>query len=216
MPTSGGEEHSGTWGQGGSGNLAWQIWTNGGPGYLTTYGVPAFKASWNNSGDYLGRMGFEWGNAGKAYTAYGTIKADYVFKKSGNAGQYSYLGIYGWSNNPCIEWYIVEDSFHTMPFNTGTAPSGTAEVDGGTYNLVLRHTSGTGGDRCGGVASWDQYYSIRTQGKQCGTITVSDHFEVWAARGWNLGNLLEVKIVVEAASGQGSVDFPVANVTTSQ
>ena len=161
-------------------------------------------------------MGFEWGNAGKAYTAYGTIKADYVFKKAGTAGQYSYLGIYGWSTNPCIEWYIVEDSFHQMPFNTGTAPSGTAEVDGGTYNLVLRHTSGTGGDRCGGVASWDQYYSIRTQGKQCGTITVSDHFAVWAERGWNLGKLLEVKIVVEAAGGQGQVDFPVANVTTSQ
>jgi len=216
MPTSGGQDHSATWAQGGSGNLAWQIWSNGSPGTITTYDVPAFSASWNNSGDFLGRMGFEWGNSGQAYTAYGTIKADYVFQKSGNAGQYSYLGIYGWSNNPCIEWYIVEDSFHTMPFNTGTAPSGTAEIDGGTYNLVHRTTSGTGGDRCGGAGSWNQYYSIRLQGKQCGTITVSDHFAAWAAKGWNLGNLLEVKIVVEAAGGQGRVDFPVANVTTSQ
>ncbi len=216
MPTSGAQEHSATWAEGGSGNLAWQIWTNGSPGNLTTYGVPAFRASWNNSGDYLGRMGFEWGNSGKAYAEYGTIKADYVFKKNGTAGQYSYLGIYGWSNNPCIEWYIVEDSFHQMPFNTGTAPSGTAEIDGGTYNLVHRNTSGTGGDRCGGAGNWDQYYSIRTQGKQCGTITVSDHFAAWEAKGWHLGKLLEVKIVVEAAAGQGSVDFPVANVTTSQ
>ncbi len=124
MPTSGAQEHSGTWGQGGSGNLAWQIWSNGGPGYLTTYdGVPAFNATWNNSGDYLGRMGFEWGNSGQLHTAYGTIKADYVWNKSGTAGGYSYLGVYGWSNNPCVEWYIVEDSFHAMPFNTGTAPS---------------------------------------------------------------------------------------------
>jgi hypothetical protein len=216
MPTSGAQEHSGNT-QGGSGNLAWSIWSNGGPGYLTTYaGIPAFTASWSNSGDYLGRMGFEWGNSGQAYTAYGTIEAEYVWRKSGTAGNYSYLGVYGWSNNPCIEWYIVEDSFHTMPFNTGTAPSGTAQIDGATYNLVHRNTTGTGGNRCGNVTSWDQFYSIRLEGSQCGTITVSDHFDVWAARGWNLGNLLEVKIVVEAAAGQGSVDFPIANVTTTR
>jgi endo-1,4-beta-xylanase len=214
MPTSGGQQHSATWAQGGAGNLAWEIWTNGGPGTLITYdGIAAFTASWNNSGDYLGRMGFEWGNNGKQYTAYGTIKADYVWNKSGNAGQYSYLGIYGWSNSPCVEWYIVEDSFHQMPFNTGDRPVGTTEVDGGTYNLVYRRTSGTGGDRCGGAGSWDQFYSIRLEGKRCGTITVSDHFDAWAAQGWNLGRLLEVKIVVEAAAGQGRVDFPVANVT---
>jgi endo-1,4-beta-xylanase len=217
MPTSGAQQHSATWEVGGEGNLSWQIWTNGGPGNLTTYdGVAAFTASWNNSGDYLGRMGFEWGDSGRPHAEYGTIKADYVWNKSGTAGQYSYLGIYGWSTNPCVELYIVEDSFHQMPFNTGDQPVGTTEVDGGTYNLVYRRTSGTGGDRCGGAGSWDQFYSIRLEGKRCGTITISDHFQAWAAQGWNLGNLLEVKIVVEAAAGQGSVDFPVANVTTSQ
>ena len=216
MPTSGGQDHSSSNQQGGSGNTAWSIWTNSGPGNLTTYGeTPAFKASWNNSGDYLGRIGFEWGNAGKPHAEYGTIKADYVFSKDGNAGNYSYIGIYGWSNNPCVEWYIVEDSFHQMPFNTGDQPVGTTEVDGGTYNLVYRHTSGTGGSRCNGVSSWDQFYSIRHEGKQCGTITISDHFAAWAEQGWNLGNLLEVKIFVEAAGGTGSVEFPLANVTTS-
>jgi endo-1,4-beta-xylanase len=216
MPT-GGTQTSNTWAQGGKDNLAWQIWSNGGPGNITTFpDTPAFIASWNNSGDYLGRMGFEWGNAGKPYADYGTIKADYVWNKTGTAGQYSYIGVYGWSNNPCVEWYIVEDSFHMMPFNTGDQPVGTAEVDGGTYNLVHRHTSGTGGDRCGGAGSWDQYYSIRLEGKRCGTITVSDHFDVWAKQGWNLGSLLEVKLVVEAAAGTGSVEFPLANVTTSK
>jgi hypothetical protein len=218
MPTAGAENHSGSNNRGGTGNTAWEIWTNGGPGNLTTFGTtPAFIASWNNSGDYLGRMGFEWGNSGKAYAEYGTIKADYVWSKTGTAGGYSYLGVYGWSTNPCVEWYIVEDSFHQMPFNTGDPPVGTVDVDGGTYNLVYRSTQGTGGSRCGSnVNTWDQFYSIRHQGKQCGTITISDHFDAWKARNWNLGNLLEVKIVVEAAAGQGSVEFPIANVTTSQ
>jgi hypothetical protein len=210
LPT-GGTVHSGNT-QGGSGNLAWQIWSNGGSGSLTTFSTPAFIASWNNSGDYLGRLGFEFGNSGKAFSSYGDITADLAFKKNGSAGQYSYVGIYGWSTNPCIEWYIVDDSFSAMPFNTGTAPSGTADLDGGTYNLVKRNTSGTGGNRCGNVSNWDQFYSIRHTGRQCGTISVSEHFKIWDAKGWKLGNLLEVKILVEAASGSGSVEFSVADV----
>lgn len=210
MP-SGGTVHNGN-GQGGKDNLAWQIWSNGGSGSLTTFSTAAFIATWNNSGDYLGRMGWEFGNSGKAFASYGDITADLAFKKNGSAGPYSYVGIYGWSTNPCIEWYIVDDSYSQMPFNTGTPASGTVDLDGGTYNLVKRNTSGTGGNRCGNVSNWDQFYSIRHTGRQCGTISVTEHFKAWDAKGWKLGNLLEVKILVEAASGAGSVEFAVANV----
>lgn len=213
MPT-GGTVHSGN-GQGGKDNLAWQIWSNVGTGQLTTFDVPAFTASWNNSGDYLGRLGYEWGNSGKTYDAYGTISIDYVFKKTGTGGPYSYVGVYGWSTNPCIEWYIVEDSFSAMPFNTGDPVSGTADIDGGTYNLVTRNTSGTGGNRCGSVSNWNQFYSIRKKASQCGHISVSDHFKAWEAKGWKLGKLLEVKFLVEAGGGSGSVEFPIAKVSVT-
>lgn len=213
MP-SGGTLHSGN-GQGGKDNLAWQIWSNVGSGNLTTFDVPAFIASWNNSGDYLGRLGYEWGNNGKTFDAYGEISIDYVFKKTGTGGPYSYVGVYGWSTNPCIEWYIVEDSFSAMPFNTGDPVSGTAEIDGGTYNLVTRNTTGTGGNRCGNVTNWNQFYSIRKKGNQCGHISVSEHFRTWDAKGWKLGKLLEVKILVEAGGGSGSVEFPVAKVSVT-
>ncbi|HWP06156.1 MAG TPA: glycoside hydrolase family 11 protein [Polyangiaceae bacterium] len=210
MPT-GGTVHNGN-SQGGSNNLAWQIWSNGGSGSLTTFSTAAFIATWNNSGDYLGRLGWEFGNSGKTFASYGDITADLAFKKNGTAGQYSYVGIYGWTTNPCIEWYIVDDSYSMMPFNTGNPVSGTVDLDGGTYNLVKRNTSGTGGNRCGNVSNWDQFYSIRHTGRQCGTISVTEHFKIWDAKGWKLGNLLEVKILVEAASGQGSVEFAVADV----
>lgn len=213
MPT-GGTLHSGN-GQGGKDNLAWQIWSNVGTGDLTTFDVPAFIATWNNSGDYLGRLGYEWGNNGKTFDAYGEIGIDYVFKKTGTGGPYSYVGVYGWSTNPCIEWYIVEDSFSAMPFNTGDPVSGTADIDGGTYNLVTRNTTGTGGNRCGNVSNWDQFYSIRKKGSQCGHISVSEHFRAWDAKGWKLGKLLEVKILVEAGGGSGSVEFPLAKVSVT-
>ena len=214
MP-SGGQSHSGN-SQGGTGNLAWQIWSNAGSGTLTTFSTPAFSAGWNNSGDYLGRLGFEWGNSGKTYDQYGTIAAQVAFKKTGSAGGYSYIGIYGWSTNPCVEYYIVDDSFGTMPFNAyNSTLKGTVTIDGESYKLFSNNTNGTGGSRCN-ASSWLQFWSIRQKARQCGTITISDHFKAWDAAGMKLGNLLEAKILVETGGGSGSVDFPVANVTKTQ
>jgi endo-1,4-beta-xylanase len=214
MPT-GGMQHSGN-SQGGSNNLAWQIWSNQGSGTLTTFSTPAFSAAWNNSGDYLGRLGFEWGNGGKTYDQYGTITAGFAFKKSGTGGGFSYIGIYGWSTNPCTEWYIVDDSFGGMPFTPyNSSQKGSAMIDGENYKLYSNGTNGTGGSRCN-ASSWTQHWSIRQKARQCGTITISDHFKAWDAAGMKLGNLLEAKILVETGGGSGGVDFAVANLQKTQ
>jgi endo-1,4-beta-xylanase len=216
MPTSGAQQHSGN-GQGGSGNLAWQIWSNVGSGNMTTYSVPAFSASWNNSGDYLGRLGFEWGSSGGTYQSHGTITAEFVCKKSGSGGGYSYIGMYGWTNNPCVEWYIVDDSYNNMPVNPGnTSNKGEVSIDGGTYIMYTRNTSGTGGSRCSGVSNWIQYYSVRKTARDCGVISLTQHFDAWESLGMSLGTLLEAKILVETGGGSGTVDCPIANVMTTQ
>jgi len=221
MP-SGGSAHSGN-SRGGSGNLSWEIWSNTGAGELDSFeGVTAFRASWNNAGGYLGRMGFEWGNSGPPHTDHGRIYAQFVANKtvvSGNGGGgYSYVGMYGWTLNPCVEWYVIEDTFKTLPFNPGgTVDKGQVTIDGGTYQIYTRDTTGTGGSRCGNVSNWIQYYSIRTSPRSCGVISLTDHFEAWESKGMSMaGNLLEAKILAEVGGDAGSVDFPVANVTTTQ
>jgi endo-1,4-beta-xylanase len=219
MPT-GGTVHTYGSGQqtGGTNPLSWEIWSNGGsPGSLTTFSTPAFSATWNNSQNYLGRLGYEWGNSGGAYTTHGTIIAQYASKKTGSSnGSWSYVGMYGWTTNPCIEWYIVDDSYSTMPINPGNCPNmsnSPLSIDGGKYTMCKRNTSGTGGDRCGGAGNWNQYYSIRQNNRTCGTISVSEHFKAWEAAGNSMaGKLLEVKILVEVGGGQGTVDFPIAKV----
>lgn len=214
MPT-GGTKHSGN-SQGGSGNLAWQIWTNSGTGNLTTFSVPAFSASWGGTGDYLGRLGFEWGNSGKAYTSYGKITADFTYKKSGSGGGFSYIGIYGWSSNPCVEFYILDDSMGSFPFNPyNSSQKGTVTIDGETYKLFSNQTNGTGGSRCN-QSSWSQFWSVRQKARQCGTITVSDHFKAWDGAGMKLGSLMEAKILVETGGGSGNVDFAIADMKTTQ
>jgi hypothetical protein len=146
----------------------------------------------------------------------GTVIAQFVETKTGTAGGYSYIGIYGWSVNPCVEWYIVDDSWNTMPVNPGnTTNRGTAMIDGGSYTMYLRPTTGTGGSRCSGVTSWNQFYSVRQTARTCGQITISDHFSAWAAAGLTLGNVLEASILVETGGGSGNITFPIANVTAT-
>jgi len=213
MPT-GGNTYSGTNVNGKADGLTYGIWTNGSGGSITVFtNAHAFSATWNNSQDFLAHVGLDF-NSTKSYTAYGTILAQYVEKKSGTAGGFSSIGIYGWTHSPCVEWYINEDAYN------GLNPRGnaTATIDGATYYLTSLTTTGTGGaNACeaGHSGGWTQMISTRKTARQCGTVTVSDHFAAWAKQGWSLGSLSSVHINVEVGGGQGTIEFPVANVTTS-
>lgn len=216
MP-SGGTAHSSSNAQGTAAGLTWTIWTNSGPGTITTYSVPAFSASWNNSGDFLARIGLQWNNT-KTYDQYGTITAQYAFTKTGSGGGYSYIGIYGWSTNPCVEYYIIDDSYGAMPFNPWNATArGTAtSIDGENYKFFSNNTSGTGGSKCSGVSNWTQFWSVRQKARQCGQISITQHFDAWKAAGMTLGKMDQAQILVETGGGSGSIQFPIANVTTTQ
>lgn len=211
---AGGTAHTSSNLTGGTGNLAWSIWTNSAPGTITTFPTPAFSASWNGSNDFLARLGLEWGNSGKTFDQFGTITAQFAETKTGTAGGFSYIAVYGWSTNPCIEYYIIEDSYNRMPVNPGmTTNKGTATIDGSPYTFYTRPTTGTGGSRCPGVNSWTQYYSVRQTARQCGQISITEHFKAWAAAGMTLGSMLEAKLLIETGGGTGSINFTTASVT---
>jgi hypothetical protein len=217
LPTTGGTVHNAD-GQGTADVFNWQIWSNQTSGSMTTYATAAaFSATWNNSGDFLARLGLQFNNT-KTYDKYGIITAQFAESKSATTNPpYSYIGIYGWSVSPCIEFYIVEDSFSRMPVNPGgDTLMGTAAIDGGTYNLYVRPTTGTGGNNCGSsVSMWNQFYSIRQTARQCGQISITDHFNAWAAKNMVLGNMNQIQILVEVGGGSGSVQFPTASVATT-
>jgi len=213
LPT-GGTIHTGTNVNGTADGLNYGIWTNGSGGDITVFpNAHAFSASWDNSMDFLAHVGLDF-NTAKDYTAYGTIAAQFSEIKSGTSGSFSSIGIYGWMHSPCIEWYINEDSY------SGLRPRGsvTAVIDGETYYLTTSTTTGTGGaNACeaGHTGSWTNITSTRASARTCGTVTVSDHFKAWAAQGWALGTVSSVHINVEVGGGTGSIQFPVANVTTT-
>ena len=217
MPTSGGTTHCGSYRTGKAGSLSWELWSNNynSNACITYYTTPAFSAKWNNNGDYLARLGIEWG--GKSIASLGEITAEFTYKKTGSGGGYSYIGVYGWATSPCVEYYIIDDSFNGMPFSPwNMQQKGSATIDGEVYKFFAGNTNGTGGSRCAGGGSFQQYWSVRQKGRQCGVMTITKHFEEWKKAGMNMDNILEAKILVETGGGSGSVDFPIANVKSSK
>jgi len=213
-PLSGGTQHCSSNSTGNVGSLSYSIWSSGSGGCITTYGAgAAYKATWNNSGDFLAGCGFQW-NETQTYDQYGTISADYAYTKTGSAGGFSYIGIYGWSNNPLIEFYIVDDWFGSGPPTGGGTLKGTFTVDGGTYK-VYQHQQ-TNQPSIHGTTTFQQYFSVRQTARQCGHISLTDHFKEWASLGMPLGKMASARLLTEAGGGSGSIDYSAANMTAAK
>ena len=207
----------------------YEMWTAGGSGNKILWygpnqgGGAAFRAEWNNPNDFLGRIGYYWGSGGP-YTNYKNMYADFTYTRSGKstAGNYSYIGIYGWGRNPSastdseklIEYYIVEDWFgnqwqgDTSPVGTNTTGGtqvGSYSLDGATYNVIKNVRNNA--DSIDGKKTFTQFFSIRQTLRKSGTISITEHFKKWEALNMILGNMYEAKFLVEAGGGTGWLDL---------
>jgi endo-1,4-beta-xylanase len=209
----------------------YEMWTQGGNNNkLIWYGPDerggaAFRAEWNNPNDFLGRVGYYWGNGGQ-YTQYKNMYADFEYTRSGvkTAGNYSYIGIYGWARNPSasnaneklIEYYIVEDWFgnqwvpDTSPMTKDTTggsevPNSSYTMDGATYKVIKNVRENK--PSIDGTKTFTQYFSIRQTPRKKGTISITEHFKKWDELGMKLGNMYEAKFLVEAGGGTGWLEL---------
>jgi endo-1,4-beta-xylanase len=197
----------------------YETWSAGGSDHkLIWYGPKkgggaAFRAEWNNPNDFLGRVGYFW-NEGKPYTDYKNIFCGFNFTRSpnGTAGNYSYIGIYGWSKRPMIEWYIVDDWFGNGIIGPSTmggdaVKKGEFTVDGATYFIYEATRPAGSGNIENSHVAFPQYFSIRQERRQSGTISITEHFKEWEKIGMRLGtNMYEAKFLVEAGGGTGWFD----------
>ncbi|HEV8549469.1 MAG TPA: glycoside hydrolase family 11 protein, partial [Polyangiaceae bacterium] len=169
----------------------------------------AFSATWNNSGDFLARVGLALGS-NKTYDQFGQLGVDFSEMKSGSGGGYSSIGVYGWSVSPLVEFYVTEDSYNRLG-GSGTK-KGTFTIDGeGTYDVYVHQQVNQ--PSISGTATFDQFISVRQSARTCGHISLTKHFDAWKGFGMTLGKLEEAKVLVEAGGGSGRIDFPTANVT---
>jgi endo-1,4-beta-xylanase len=213
----------------------YEMWTQGGNKNKLIWfgpqrrGGAAFRAEWNDPDDYLGRVGFFWGNGGK-YTDYKNLYADFTYTRSerNTAGNYSYIGIYGWARNPnaekaedkLVEYYIVEDWFgnqwqlDTTPVDTNTTKGsvvGNFKVDGADYDIIRNVRVQM--PSIEGRKTFVQYFSLRRTPRQSGTISITEHFKQWESIGLTLGNMYEAKFLIEAAGSAGWIEFSYLKLT---
>lgn len=215
------------------GDYNYEIWSKSGDVSATFYSDGSFSCKFSGADDYLCRSGFAYGkNSGKSYKDLGHLYADFSASISDYKGvSYSYIGVYGWSQDPLIEWYIVDSwapyrpgwigNNNGTPTCDGCGKIGSIIVDGGNYDVYVDKVSR---GNIEGNGPFVQYFSVRTAGqkRECGTIDITAHFQAWEKLGLKLGtSMYEAKILGEAGQypeehgASGSIDFNYAKVYVS-
>jgi endo-1,4-beta-xylanase len=196
----------------GDDGYSYEIWMDSGTNNCgIMYGVDAaFRAEWDlgDSGDFLARAGLDFGST-QPHNEIGTISADYAFIKPDDNG-FSWVAVYGWTFEPLMEYYIVEDWSVFRPA-TDYEHLGTIAVDDGTYDIFYNRRINAASPA--GTTDFDQIWSIRQEPRDCGHVSISAHFNEWDRVGLDVGGRLrESMFLVEALNGSGTVDFTVATV----
>jgi hypothetical protein len=201
------------------GSVGYELWSDSGSNSATFYSDGSFSCTFNNAKDYLCRTGLSFDST-KTHSQIGHMYADFkLVKQNIRNVDYYYVGIYGWTRSPLVEYYIVDNwlSQYRPGDWVGNKKHGDFMIDGAQYTVYENTRFGPSID---GDTQFKQYFSIRQQARDCGTIDITAHFQQWEKLGMTLGKMHEAKVLGEAGSTgsgtSGTADFPYAKVYIGQ
>ena len=147
-------------------------------------------------GNVLFRIGKRW-NSIQTYQEIGNITVNFEYEFTSNGT--NYYSIYGWSKDPLIEFYIMEN-WDMPPIDE--EKFGTISVDDSIYdmykkNLIFSDISGK---------TLLRLKSIRRKKRNKGSVSVNEHFKAWEKYGFKLGKIYEVTFCVEGYKGYGNAN----------
>lgn len=186
-----------------SGGFFYTFWKDGGNACITLGAGGQYSTSYQLNGNFNMVTGKGWA------TGSSSRRVGYnagVF----NAGSNSYLTLYGWTRNPLVEYYIVDNwgSNFTPPGNV--ARLGTVTTDGATYNIY--RTQRVNAPSIEGTRTFYQYWSVRQARAANGvnrTITFANHVNAWRRYNMNLGTHDYQVMATEGFGANGSSNVTV-------
>ena len=118
--------------------------------------------------------------------------------------------MYGWTRNPLIEYYIMDAHGDLAPNEPWTS-KGNFTFEEGTYEIYT--STRTNKPSIVGTATFQQYWSVRTEQRIGGTITTGKHFDAWNKAGMRLGNHDYMIVAVEGYTSNGKTSSGTASIT---
>jgi endo-1,4-beta-xylanase len=180
--------------QTGTDGLWYTFWTDGGGSVsMGLNGGGNYTVNWNNCGNFVCGKGWSTGSGR-------------TISWTGSSSGAQFVGIYGWLQNPLVEYYI--------PRSGGSTTVGTYQADGTTWTL-------TTADRINqpsieGTATFKQYFGSGGGGQN---HNMSQHLSGWQSLGMSVGNHNYQVVATEGwggSSGSSNITVSEGTSTTTQ
>ncbi|KAK1986080.1 family 11 glycosyl hydrolase [Colletotrichum cereale] len=174
-------------------------WTDGASPVTYTNGAGgAYSVQWQSGGNFVGGKGWKTGGAR-------TIKYSGSFAPVNNGN--AYLTVYGWTRNPLIEYYIVENHGDYNPGSAGTL-KGQVTADGSNYKLY--QATRTNAPSIDGTKTFQQFWAVRDSKRSSGSVNTQTFFDAWKKAGMNLGTHDYMIMATEGYKSAGSASITVS------
>ncbi|RYP57105.1 hypothetical protein DL769_009690 [Monosporascus sp. CRB-8-3] len=185
--------------QGVFGQYFWSYWSEGGGNFVCNNGAGgSYTARWSGNGGFVCGKGWNPGT--------GRYSGEY------NPTGPGYMTIYGWTRNPLIEYYVIEAHGDLSP-NEPWTPMGNFTFEEGTYEMY--QSTRVNKPSIEGTRTFQQYWSVRTEQRTTGSVTMQRHFDEWAKVGMRLGRHDYQILATEGYTSNGVTPSGTSSLTVS-
>ncbi len=169
------------------------IWLVEGQANMSFPTYQKFKMEWENTKNMVGGKGWFINNNGNSNY---NIGKEIKYRLQGKSGTVDFAGVYGWTTNPPVEYYVVEKGNHFIG-DGDYEETKTYWANGSQYKFYKKRMPKLPSAVCTDCYFW-QYVSVRQNQPNWNmsgdkTINMSKHVNIWKNNGftnWGANNRL--------------------------